>query len=169
MHIDIHTHICVYIHIYVSVHIYIHRQASPFNPLANGFVSLSTNWKTTNFRLHDEQTVNGLMKIAWASFFRLMSSWFRVSMPPCLCHRVPCLHVSGIPQSENGSNGKGILPFVSYVPIYAYIYIYKYTVYICTNTYTNIFMINSRVPSLVPVSKKFIMLALALSCIVEFY
>jgi hypothetical protein len=30
----------------------------------------------TNFRFHDEQTVNGLMKIAWASIFQL--KWQRI-------------------------------------------------------------------------------------------
>jgi hypothetical protein len=44
---------------------FIHRRASPFSPFspfANGsllFVSSSTNWQTTNFRLHKEQRVNG--------------------------------------------------------------------------------------------------------------
>ncbi len=44
-------------------------QFSPFSRFANGqrpFVSLSTNGQTANLRLHDEQTVNGLRKIAWA-------------------------------------------------------------------------------------------------------
>jgi hypothetical protein len=40
-----------------------------FNPLGNPFVSSSTSGQTTNFRLHNEQTVNGLRKIAWASVF----------------------------------------------------------------------------------------------------
>ncbi len=106
----------------------------------------------TSFRLHDEQTVNGLRKIAWASVFRLIfllksqsSPIFysnsmtpyvhdsmsmtpcpclhihvfpvHVSMSPhfhvsCLCLLFPCLHVSGIPQTENdnfclfAANGK---------------------------------------------------------------
>ncbi len=48
----------------------------------------------TNFRLHDEQTVNGLRKIAWSSVLRL------VPMSPC----PPCLHVP--------TNGKRQHPFV---------------------------------------------------------
>jgi hypothetical protein len=34
--------------------------------------SSSTNGQTTNFRLHNEQSVNGLRKIAWASVFCLI-------------------------------------------------------------------------------------------------
>jgi hypothetical protein len=47
-------------------------QFSPFNPFANGqlpFVSLSANGLATNFRLHDDQMVNRLRKIAWVSIF----------------------------------------------------------------------------------------------------
>ncbi len=56
----------------------------------------------TNFRLHNEQMVNGLRKIAWASVFHLMSpclhvwmsSCLHASMPPCLHFSMfPCLHV----------------------------------------------------------------------------
>ncbi len=46
--------------------------ASPFIPFSNGylpFVSTSTNGQMTNFFLLDEQTVNGLRKIFWASLF----------------------------------------------------------------------------------------------------
>jgi hypothetical protein len=44
---------------------YDHRWASPFSPFANEqlpFVSSLTKGQTKNFRLHDEQTVNGLKK-----------------------------------------------------------------------------------------------------------
>jgi hypothetical protein len=44
-----------------------------FTPFTNGqlpFVSSSTNGRMANFRLHEEQSVNGLRKIAWASVFR---------------------------------------------------------------------------------------------------
>ncbi len=90
------------------------------------FVGFFVNIKqTTNFRLHDEQTVNGLMKITWASIFRLMSPCLYVSMSPCLhasmsmssclCLHVYVtmspmssfsmsdLHVSRIPQTEKQS------------------------------------------------------------------
>ncbi len=83
-----------------------------------------------NFHGHDEQTVNGLRKIAWASAFRLKfygsmsispchvsmsmsprhvsTPCLHVSIFPyfpisCLCLHVsvsPCLHVSGILQKE---------------------------------------------------------------------
>jgi hypothetical protein len=52
-----------------------HRWASPFSPFSpfanryHLFVSLSRNGQMTNFRFHDEQTVNGLRKIVWASVF----------------------------------------------------------------------------------------------------
>ncbi len=52
----------------------------------------TTNRKTTIFRLHDEQTVNGLWKIAWVSVFRfrfLSSSMFSCPQP---CPR-PCFWV----------------------------------------------------------------------------
>jgi hypothetical protein len=39
------------------------------------------------------------------------SLWLSVSMSPCLCP-CPCLHVSEIPQTENGTNGKWQHPFV---------------------------------------------------------
>jgi hypothetical protein len=61
----------------------------------------------TNFRLHNEQPVNGLGKIAWASIFHLMSPHpcLNVSMSPCLyvamslCRyfSMSCLHVSTSP------------------------------------------------------------------------
>jgi hypothetical protein len=42
----------------------------------------------TNFHLHDERTVKGLRKIAWASVFH-----FSFAMSPCPC---PCLQVSSM-------------------------------------------------------------------------
>jgi hypothetical protein len=44
----------------------VHSQADNFR-----LFLCSTDGQTTNFNLHDEQTVNGLRKIAWASIFRL--------------------------------------------------------------------------------------------------
>ncbi len=42
---------------------------SALSPLrTNNFVSSSTNGRTVNFRLHDEQTVNGLRKSFGLSF-----------------------------------------------------------------------------------------------------
>ncbi len=74
----------------------------------------------TNFRLCDEQMVNRLRKIAWASvsvrslyisMFKLvhvsMSPSLHVSMSPCLyLSMFPCLHASRIPQIESGSKRK---------------------------------------------------------------
>ncbi len=90
--------------------------------------------KTTNNFLHDEQMVNGLRKIAWASVFRFpfdvsmspypclhflvsMSPFLHISILPCQCLHVsmsssPCLHVSGILQMENRTSGKQQLPFL---------------------------------------------------------
>ncbi len=47
-----------------------------------------------NFRLKDEQMVNGLRRIAWASIFRLMSPCLHVSMSPFSMFFFSCLHVS---------------------------------------------------------------------------
>jgi hypothetical protein len=62
------------------------------------------NRHTTIFYLHDEQTINGLMKTAWASVFRLTSLCLHVHVStatsPCLHGHVsmsPCLHVSMSP------------------------------------------------------------------------
>ncbi len=61
-----------------------HRWASPFSLFslfANRwlpFVSLSTNGQITNLSLHDEKTVKGLGKIAWASDFCLKQQHIRV-------------------------------------------------------------------------------------------
>ncbi len=44
------------------------RWASPFSP----FVSVPAIGQTTNFHLQEEEMVNGLKKIAWASVFRLI-------------------------------------------------------------------------------------------------
>ncbi len=59
----------------------------------------------TNSRWHDEQTVKGLRKMAWASIFRFpfdvsmsVSPCLYVSMSPCLrVSMSPCLHVSMFP------------------------------------------------------------------------
>ncbi len=53
----------------------------------------------TNFYLHDERTVKGLRKIAWASVFHFS---FAMSPCPCPCLQVsskspPCLHFSMFP------------------------------------------------------------------------
>jgi hypothetical protein len=60
-----------------------------------------------------KQLTGGLRKIAWASVFRFlfdvsmfMSPCLHGSMAPCLC-----LHISGIPQTEKGTNGKWQPPF----------------------------------------------------------
>ncbi len=59
--------------------------------------SVINNGQMTNFCLHNEQTVNGLCKIARASVFRLMSPC-PCSMSPCLrVSMSPCLHVSMYP------------------------------------------------------------------------
>jgi hypothetical protein len=56
------------------------RWASPFSRFSQ--VSPFANGQTTNFRLHDEQTVNGLRKTAWASVFLLELA---VYLYRCLC------------------------------------------------------------------------------------
>ncbi len=61
------------------------------------FHSTETNGQKTDFRFHDEQTVNGIRKIAWASVFHFIFCeklqnppiYFN-SMSPCPCS---CLHV----------------------------------------------------------------------------
>ncbi len=79
---------------------------SPFSLFKNGqlpFVSFSMNGQMTNFCLHDEQTVNGLRKITWASVLHFpfdvsmspsdsMSPFLHVSMSPYL-HTSPCFHL----------------------------------------------------------------------------
>ncbi len=47
-----------------------------------------------NFSLHDEQKIKALMKIAWASVFRLMSPCLHVSSSQCLYSISPCFDVS---------------------------------------------------------------------------
>jgi hypothetical protein len=80
----------------------VHRWASLFSlfsPFANKlleFGSSSTNRQMTNFCFHDEHTVNGLGKIAWASVIRLMSPCLHVHVSMSLClhfSMFPWLHV----------------------------------------------------------------------------
>jgi hypothetical protein len=78
------------------------------------FVSSLKNRQTTNFRWHDEQTVNRLRKIALDSvllfsFDAYISSCFHVSLSVS-----PCLHfsMSMSPHFRNSANGKRQLSFV---------------------------------------------------------
>ncbi len=88
---------------------------SPFSPFANGqlpFVSSSANGITTNFRLHDEQTVNGLRKIAWGFVFRLkpqeifvyIHTYIYIYMHICIYIYV--LYICIYVYPEKGANGK---------------------------------------------------------------
>jgi hypothetical protein len=64
-----------------------HRWASPFCLFASGqllFVSSSTNGQTTNFHLQDEQTVDGLRKILWASVFHFSFETWCLQKTTCL-------------------------------------------------------------------------------------
>jgi hypothetical protein len=103
--------------------------SSPFlvcKRITSGLFLYQKTGKRQTFHVHDEQSVNGLRKIAWASVFRSsfvsmsMSPCLNIheSMSPCLCLQVsmslcPCLHFSRIPQQENETNRKQQLPFVS--------------------------------------------------------
>ncbi len=67
--------------------------------------------EAAHFRSHNEQTINGLRKIAWASIFPLMSPFpcLYSSMPRCLHLHVsisPGLHFSWSPCFWNSANGK---------------------------------------------------------------
>ncbi len=50
----------------------------------------TANGQTTNFHLHNEQMVNGVRKIAWASFFHLIFCCKTSEFPNIL---IPCPHV----------------------------------------------------------------------------
>ncbi len=54
------------------------KSVQPFSPF---------NLQTDNFRLHYQQTVNGLGKIAWASVFRFLFNVyiFYISIHICIC------------------------------------------------------------------------------------
>jgi hypothetical protein len=62
-----------------------HRLASPFIRLQTGnfHLFLRQQRTTTNFRLHDEQSENGLRKIAWASVFCFVSETFSLEGLKC--------------------------------------------------------------------------------------
>jgi hypothetical protein len=75
-----------------AITIYGHVRLVPLVSL----VYLQTDGQTSNIHWHEEQTVNGLRKIAWASVFHLMSPCLlvQVSMSPCLYFCMfPCFHV----------------------------------------------------------------------------
>ncbi len=59
-----------------------HRWARPFSPLIR-LVCVQIN----NFRLHDEQTVNGLRKIAWVSVLRFETVTMERQLPFVCCKR----------------------------------------------------------------------------------
>jgi hypothetical protein len=64
---------------------------------------LRQNGQTLNFRLFDEQTVNGLKKNAWSAIFHLKQQYMYMYI-----YIVP---VSKYIYTENGPNGKGQLLF----------------------------------------------------------
>ncbi len=86
------------------------RRAGPFSPFANRssllcfFVNKQTNNKLP---FANEQTVNGLRKVAWTSVFRLMSLcpylYVHVSMSLSPCLRVHVFHVFLGGQTMNGN------------------------------------------------------------------
>jgi hypothetical protein len=96
---------------------------------------LVNNEKTTNFPLHDEQTVKELRKITWASVFGLERRHIYLYI-------VPFLYIyEGLPfpfpfAAETGS---GHFPYIStYTDILKRQYIYVYTsIYIYTENRTD--------------------------------